>query len=247
MRRILSPPEVARLAIRMRPDRMAAVYDANQQQSRNSLFDFRLWVPPQGFPDMPDTLHRGAITAYVKKNLRRLEQAAPMPTANDRAVICGAIRAAGVTPSSDLVVELLLSSNCDVMYHAPPYGRSSTSPTGWKKPDVELLRHRFDASCEKETRDRASSASPHCIARAARRCVDRRGPSETRAAPLRRRTIRCDRGHRRHRTAAASRRRGGSEIVGKSPRVGFEPTTYRLTAGRSTVELSGNRLSDPCL
>ncbi len=26
----------------------------------------------------------------------------------------------------------------------------------------------------------------------------------------------------------------------KAPRVGFEPTTYRLTAGRSTVELSGN-------
>ena len=25
----------------------------------------------------------------------------------------------------------------------------------------------------------------------------------------------------------------------KAPRVGFEPTTYRLTAGRSTVELSG--------
>jgi hypothetical protein len=24
-----------------------------------------------------------------------------------------------------------------------------------------------------------------------------------------------------------------------APRVGFEPTTYRLTAGRSTVELSG--------
>jgi site-specific DNA recombinase len=28
--------------------------------------------------------------------------------------------------------------------------------------------------------------------------------------------------------------------VQKAPRVGFEPTTYRLTAGRSTVELSGN-------
>ena len=29
----------------------------------------------------------------------------------------------------------------------------------------------------------------------------------------------------------------------KDPRVGFEPTTYRLTAGRSTVELSGNALN----
>ncbi len=29
----------------------------------------------------------------------------------------------------------------------------------------------------------------------------------------------------------------------KAPRVGFEPTTYRLTAGRSTVELSGNALN----
>lgn|GEM_PF-4067579 len=29
-------------------------------------------------------------------------------------------------------------------------------------------------------------------------------------------------------------------VARKAPRVGFEPTTYRLTAGRSTVELSGN-------
>lgn len=27
-----------------------------------------------------------------------------------------------------------------------------------------------------------------------------------------------------------------------APRVGLEPTTYRLTAGRSTIELSGNKL-----
>ena len=26
-----------------------------------------------------------------------------------------------------------------------------------------------------------------------------------------------------------------------APRVGLEPTTYRLTAGRSTIELSGNK------
>ena len=30
-------------------------------------------------------------------------------------------------------------------------------------------------------------------------------------------------------------------ILAMAPRVGFEPTTYRLTAGRSTAELSGNR------
>ena len=29
----------------------------------------------------------------------------------------------------------------------------------------------------------------------------------------------------------------------EAPRTGFEPVTYRLTAGRSTVELSGNMLS----
>ena len=28
-----------------------------------------------------------------------------------------------------------------------------------------------------------------------------------------------------------------------APRTGLEPVTYRLTAGRSTIELSGNRLS----
>lgn len=27
-----------------------------------------------------------------------------------------------------------------------------------------------------------------------------------------------------------------------APRVGLEPTTYRLTAGRSTIELSGKNL-----
>ena len=41
----------------------------------------------------------------------------------------------------------------------------------------------------------------------------------------------------------AGRKRKGREIAAflfLAPRVGFEPTTYRLTAGRSTIELSGN-------
>lgn len=32
---------------------------------------------------------------------------------------------------------------------------------------------------------------------------------------------------------------------GHAPRVGLEPTTYRLTAGRSTIELTGNQLHTP--
>ncbi len=38
----------------------------------------------------------------------------------------------------------------------------------------------------------------------------------------------------------------GHSVNGKTPRVGLEPTTYRLTAGRSTIELSGIvRISSP--
>lgn len=63
------------------------------------------------------------------------------------------------------------------------------------------------------------------------------------------------RGDSEDETARRAGRRVGFESKWKPPRVGFEPTTYRLTAGRSTVELSGNQLSDkhlyhprrPCL
>src|SRR6478735_1881711 len=42
-----------------------------------------------------------------------------------------------------------------------------------------------------------------------------------------------------------ARRSAGSWILHWAPRLGFEPRTYRLTAGRSTVELSGNSSGNP--
>ncbi len=46
---------------------------------------------------------------------------------------------------------------------------------------------------------------------------------------------------------ALPRKRTGPRLLDaalESPRVGLEPTTYRLTAGRSTIELTGNEFSN---